>query len=72
MYNISDDYLLKNIYQYVYNNYNLIFNENMEKIINCKNTLSNKVNEEFYNSTQIEKNSIVLSYLIYLKYLIKN
>ena len=61
--------IIKKIYEYVYENYDNVINDEMIEILNEKNFISDKIKDEFSNFSFVEKNSMMLAYLIYLHYL---
>jgi hypothetical protein len=66
---ITDDIILNNFYHDIYNNYNTLINNQIEEILDQNNYLTDKINEIFEDYNKVEKNSIFLAYLAYIKYL---
>ena len=66
---ITDDIILNDFYYDIYNNYNAIINKQIEEILDQKNYLTEKINQNFDDFSKIEKNSVFLAYLAYIKYL---
>jgi len=66
---ITDDIILNNFYHDIYNNYNTLINNQIEEILDQHNYLTDKINEIFEDYNKVEKNSIFLAYLAYIKYL---